>query len=511
MAETPLDMAAREPSAGLQIARNAMHLVLGQVGTMVLGILFSALLARRLGPADFGLYFLITTFSAFALVLVDWGQQYAGNREVARNPERGGALLGTGLLLRIIGTVIVCLPAGLAAWALGYESRTVWFSVGFILFNLPLFLAQNFGLVFRGLDRMDLDATVSVANRAAGLVLAFAALSLGLGLGGVVVVQGLAGGAALAVAFQLYRRLRKGPLRASREMAREILGSGTPIVALTIAICLQPYIDAVLLSKLVPKDVVGWYGAAKNILGTLLAPAVILSAAVFPWLSRAARSPARFRLEFTTAQRPLLWLGALTAVGTWLFSDFAINIIFGGSAFGPASDVLRVFGLGLFLTFEDILIGTALLALGRATAFALVKIASILLAVGLELVLIPYWQQRTGNGGVGVSLALVLSEVVMLGGGVLLMPQGTLGKALLIDGGRALACALATAALFQTLLHPTPWVGLPLCIVVFTALSVACGLLRKDDVRVVKGLLRRGGVVPASVPHVPKPAGTTSE
>lgn len=498
MAETP-DTAAREPSASIQIARNAMHLVVGQVATMVLGIIFSALLARRLGPADFGLYFLIITFSAFALVLVDWGQQYAGNREVARNPERGGDLLGTGLLLRIIGTVIVCVPAGLAAWALGYESRTVWFSVGFILFNLPLFLAQNFGLVFRGLDRMDLDATVSVANRAAGLLLAFAALSLGFGLGGIVVVQGLAGGAALAVAFQLYRRVNRSPLRASRKMAREILGSGTPIVALTIAICLQPYIDAVLLSKLVPKNVVGWYGAAKNILGTLLAPAVILSAAVFPRLSRAARSSASFRLEFATAQRPMVWLGALAAVGTWLFSDFAIDIIFGEDAFGPASSVLRVFGLGLFLTFEDVLIGTALLALGRATAFALVKIASIVVGVGLELVLIPYWQHRTGNGGVGVSLALVLSEVVMFAGGVLLMPQGTLGKALLLDGGRALGCAVATAALFQTVLHPTPWVGVPLCIAVFTGLSVACGLLQKGDIQVLKGLFRREAVLLSSV------------
>ncbi len=498
-AETHPGTAAREPSSSIPIARNAMYLVLGQAATMVLGILFSAMLARRLGSADFGLYFLIGTFSTFALVVVDWGQQYFINREVARSPERGGDLLGTALLLRVIGTALVCVPSGLAAWAFGYDRRTVWLSVGLLAFNLPFFLAQNFGTVFRGRDRMGLDATLSVANRAVGLVLGFAALTLGFGLGGVVVTQGLAGGAALAVAFKLYKRVKTGPLRVSRTAAREILGGGTAIVALTIAIYLQPYIDAVLLSKLVPRDAVGWYGAAKNILGTLLAPAIILSAAVFPRLSRAARSPASFRQEFVAAQRPMLWLGALAGVGTWVFADLAIAVVFGKSGFGPASDVLRVSGLGLFLIFEDILIGIALLALGRARQFAVVKVASVVLGVALELVLIPYWQHRMVNGGVGVSLALVLSEVVMFGGGLLLMPKGTVGKAFLFDGGRALGCALATAVLFQVLPHQPPWVGVPLCVVVFTGLTLACGLLRAADLHVLRGLLRQEAPLLATV------------
>ena len=89
---------------GASLARNALHLVIGQVATMVLGILFSAALGRKLGAGDFGLYFLISSFSAFALVVVDWGQQYFGIREVAAPPERGGDLLGTGLVLRTVGT-----------------------------------------------------------------------------------------------------------------------------------------------------------------------------------------------------------------------------------------------------------------------------------------------------------------------------------------------------------------------------------------------------------------------
>ena len=368
---TPAQPPARPLSS---LARNAFHLVLGQAGTMVLGILFSAALGRTLGVGDFGLYFLITSFSAFALVLVDWGQQYFGIREVARAPERGAELLGTGLVLRAVGTALVCLPIGLSAWALGYDRRTIGFAVAFVALNLPLFLAQNFAVVFRGQDRMGLDATVSVTNRAAGLVLALAALGLGLGLGGVVVAQGFAGCVALGVAIHLYRRVSHGPLRFTRATATEILTGGTAIVTMSLATNVQPYIDAILLFKLVPREAVGWYGAAKTVMGTLLAPSLILGAAAFPRLSRAAGNGPEFLREMRLAGRPMAWLGGLAAVGTWHFAPVAIKLIYGSKGdFGPAAIILSVFGLGLFLVFIDVLLGTSATAIGRSTPFSIIR------------------------------------------------------------------------------------------------------------------------------------------
>lgn len=474
---------AATSSAGASIARNAMSLVVGQVLTMVLGILFSAALGRTLGAGDFGLYFIISSFSAFALVVVDWGQQWFGIREVARAPRRGGDLLGTGLVLRTVGTVLVCIPTGLSAWALGYDRRAIAFSVLFVALNLPFFLAQNFGVVFRGRDMMGLDAGVSVANRAVGLVLALGALGLGLGLGGVIVAQGVAGIAALALAFHLYSRVGTGRIRFSGPTAREILTAGTAIVAMTLTSNVQPYIDAVLLSKLVPKDAVGWYGAAKSIMGTLLAPSLILGGAAYPRLSRAAGDTASFRQELDVALRPMIWLGGLAGVGTWLFADVAIHVVYGHRSFGPAGIILSVFGLGLFLVFVDVLLGTSLAALGRASAFASAKVASVVLGTALSLWLIPFFQARTGNGGLGVVVSFVVCEVLLCGALLLMMPKGTMGSRVFLDGTRAIAAALATAVGLRVLPQLSPWLGIPLCILGFTLASAAVGLVRPDDLR----------------------------
>jgi hypothetical protein len=133
----------------LRFARNAFYLVIGQVSTTALAIVFSAALGRSLGAGDFGLYFLISSFSMFAYVVVDWGQQFYVIREVARTPARGGQLLGATLALRIAGAVLISIPVGMVTWALGYDVRTCWFSFAFIIATLPFAIAQSYGFVFR--------------------------------------------------------------------------------------------------------------------------------------------------------------------------------------------------------------------------------------------------------------------------------------------------------------------------------------------------------------------------
>src|ERR1700688_2979609 len=473
------------------VARNAFYLVLGQATTTALAILFSAALGRVLGPRDFGVYFLIASFSTFAYVLVDWGQVFYVIREVARQPDRGSLLLGTALVLRTAGAALVAVPSGIAAWALGYDAITCWYTVAFIAVSVPFFLAQSYGLVFRGRDRMGLDAWVSVANKVVLLGLALAALALGRRLPGVLVAQALAGFVALALAIRLYRRVTTGPLRYSPEIAREILVYGGAFFVYTAIGSIQPYIDVVILSKLAPADAVGWYGAAKSILGTILAPAMIIGAASYPRLARTVANGGPFKAEVRAALRPILWLGALAAIGTFLFADDAIAIVYGRRDFGPSAMILKVYAPGFFLLFIDVLLGNSLFALGRVTGFTVAKAASLVVSTVLELVLIPIFEQRTGNGGIGVVAAFVASEIVVFGGAVVLLGRGTLGLDVAVDMGRALGSAALTLLLFWWM-PPLPFlVGVPVCVVAFLLCSVGLGLVRRADIDLFRSLLRK--------------------
>lgn len=481
--------AASSVEAGAALARNAFHLLLGQLCTTALAIVQSAALGRSLGPEDFGLYFLVTSMTTFAFVFVEWGQPLFVIREVARHPERAGGLLGSALLLRVVFAAAISVPAYVAAWLLGYDARTRGLSLLFIATTLPYFLAQGYGMVFRGRDHMGRDAAISIANKALGLALILPALAVGGSLGSVAIALGVAGMAALVFARRLYHRMDASPVRATRERAREILLGGLPIIAMSAAVSAQPYIDAVMLSKLAPANAVGWYGAARNVLGTLLAPAVILGAAAYPRLSRASSDPAQFRHEVRAALRPMLLLGALGGTGTYLFGDFAVSLIYGKSEFGPAASVLRWFSPGMFLLFVDMLLSNVLLAAGRPKGFAVAKVLSVAVSTGLNYLLIPFFQARYGNGGIGIVVAFALSELVVFVGVLFIIPRGTLGAGVPRDFARALAAGGATALAIGALPPLAPLLAIPLCITLFGACSFALGLIRRDDVALVKSLL----------------------
>jgi hypothetical protein len=137
----------------------------------------------------------------------------------------------------------------------------------------------------------------------------------------------------------------------------------------------------------------------------------------------------------------------------------------------------------------DTLLANGLMALGRSTAFAALKIVMVVLGIALELVLIPIFQQRSGNGGLGVAVSFAACETMVFAGLLLLMPRGTIGPSLLLDCGRALGAALLTAGVLALAGGAPPWVGIPLCVAVYAAAAFALGLLRPGDLRLLGSIV----------------------
>ena len=239
------------------------------------------------------------------------------------------------------------------------------------------------------------------------------------------------------------------PLRMSRQTApRCFLGASG---ALDVAGRGRgPYLEAVILSKLAPVAAVGYYGAARNILGTLVAPAVILGTASYPRISRAAHHSHRACSldEVQAALRPLLWLGALGALGTFLFADTAVRLIYGrrlracrdnppGLRRGALSALHR------YPAREHPIRGRGR---GELCDRLIIK---VLVSAGLSFLLVPVLQARTGNGGIGLVLSFRLSELIVLSGRSMLLPRGTLTGAAAVDAARALDAGGSTALLFR--------------------------------------------------------------
>jgi hypothetical protein len=87
-----------------------------------------------------------------------------------------------------------------------------------------------------------------------------------------------------------------------------------------------------------------------------------------------------------------------------------------------------------------------------------------------------------------VVVAFALSELVVFAGAVMVMRRGTLEPGTALDAVRALAAGGLTVLLFR-LAPPVPaWLGIPLCVAVFAAASMALGLVGRRELAVLATL-----------------------
>lgn len=463
------------------MVRNVVHLGLGQVTTTILTILLSATMARTLGPSDFGLLYLLMSIATFAYVIVDWGHGAIIGREAARRPERSGELLGSALAARTAGALLACPAAIATTWLLGYDLRTCLLSGALILCWLPQYLGLSFGWVFRSHERMDQDALLNVALKLATLVGSVICFTLGGRVAGLVLTWSVAGCLTLIIGIAMYRSLQLPKLSATVSTARELLRDGAPLLAMSLAVAVEPFFNANILYKLASPAVVGWYGAAWNIAGTLIAPATILGATMYPRLSTAAGDAAEFKRAFGVSFRPLFLLAVLGAVGTYLFADVAVGLIYSLQEFGPAADILRAFAPVLLLMYVDLFLSMAIVAAGKAGRLAIAKVVSVVVTTGLVFVLVPLCQTRFSNGGLGVMYAMVIGELLMLSAAGVLIREA-IDSHEFGDMCRTLIAGAVTILLIRLLPALTPFLAIPICILVFGGLSLLVGAVKRSDV-----------------------------
>jgi O-antigen/teichoic acid export membrane protein len=473
-----------------RLVRNLFHLGVSQVTTTVLQMVVNAAIARSLGAAEYGVLYLLNTISGLGYVFVDWGHGPYVTREVALHPRRSGDLMGSVLVIRAATAGIMAALALLATWLLNYELRVRVLAVVMVLTLMPQYLALSYTWVFRGRERMEFDALLQIVLRLTGLALVLACLALGGRLLGIMMTYVIAGTVTFALAIVLYNRLGFPPLQVSRATARELVFDGAPMLAISLAIAVQPTIDANILYKFAPHEVVGWYGGAWIIAGTLVAPASVLGNALFPRLARAFANPDEFRHVLRTAFRPLLMLAVLGCVGTYLFADFAISVAYSHQKFGRAGEVLKAFAPALTLIYLDMLLGYSILAAGKAGQLAKAKFLAVVVTTGLELFLVSWFQTRYSNGGIGVALALAAGELVMLGAAAVLLRE-FVGRAMLLDVVKALLSGVVTMGVMLSLPPITPLIGIPLCVALFGFVSFLSGAINNADLQLLGTAVRK--------------------
>jgi PST family polysaccharide transporter len=441
----------RPGQAGRALVWSLINTGVGRLGTLAIGIV----LARLLGPAEFGTYAVAFVALMAMLSFNELGVSLAIVRW-QRDPAEIAPTVNT---LSVTASVLVTVAAVLAApsfaSAMGDESATRCVQLLSLCVLLNGVVATPAALLQRAF-RQDQRTAVDQVNTwlGAGVSVALAIA----GVGAMSLVVGRLVGA--AVSGVLLLRLSPLPYRFAldRRFVRPLLAFGLPLAGSSVVVFLVGFLDQLVVGHALGAVLLGYYVLAYNLsswpVSMFSQPLRSVAPALF---ARLQHDPVQMRGDFLRVLR-LLCVVALPACAVLAVSAPELVRFVYGAEWAPAADILRILAVlaALRILFE--LVYDFLVVLGRSQAILLTQVVCV-------VVLVPalWWStDRWGTEGAAAALLVVAAVVTVPLYLVQLHQAGLGGGGVLVASlpGVLLAILAAVSTLLLLDLVPGRFAGL---------------------------------------------------
>lgn len=384
---------AREATRGSAIK------LLAELLGRVLALVTALLIARGLGPAEFGVFAFLSGVAVLVSELGDLGLQGTAQRAlVARTLSLAAMLRAKALLLAVLA------GTGLLAFSVWRQELLPPLVLYYLLAGWSEFL----GVGLRARGRRGGEAVTILCLRATTLALVVLVFVRGLGLYGLAWALAASPVLAILVGLALLRASGAQPAPDAPEArtSLEVLRLAFPLGVNGLLALLSLRVEILALPFFVGDHSTGLFAAALKVVDSLILVPAAIAAGAMPALTREAmrggRGPVRERTATTVAL-----LGVPAAVGLFALAPGVVRLLF-GDEYAPAALPLRILAPALLAIFLNNVLLHALLALGRAPLLPRLTAVRVAIAASCALTLIPRF------GISGAAFGFTLSELVLL-------------------------------------------------------------------------------------------------
>ncbi|HPC04066.1 MAG TPA: flippase [Syntrophales bacterium] len=310
---------------------------------MGVNFLVGIFIARRLGPAGYGLLSYGLSVVALFGILSSLGLDEIIVRNLVRDPLRKDGTLGTGLGLRIAGAVLVLVLAPSFSFLVAPDRESLL--VVLILAFGPFF--QSFALIdfFFQSQVQARDSSIALGGAFALASLFKVALLLAnahvLWFAAAYLSENVAMAAAFAVMYKR-RGNRISRWEFHRKEALALLRDAAPMIFSGFLAMVYSRIDQVMIKSMLGSDAVGNYSVAVAMTEAWQVVPFVLTASLFPAIIGAKRDHERvFHGRMYQLYGFLLWASVALALPVCLASGWIIGILF-GAAYKPSGPALSI-------------------------------------------------------------------------------------------------------------------------------------------------------------------------
>ena len=391
------------------ILSNTIWLLANNIIQIFTGILVGTWVARYLGPEDRGYFNYATSFVALFIPLSILGLGGILVRDLVREPEEKGELMGTGFVMQVVAYLLLLPIMIMAILILKPTDVKAQLAIIIIAISNVISVSRTFQFWFNS----QLQSRYSViALRTADFIAAVVKIVLIMMSASlyafllVSVLQNLLELAGQAF-YYLYSGERFQIWRFRMERAKSLLRDGWPLALALLAITISLRIDSVMLGQMLDVSYVGIYGEAARLSQFWYFVPLAISSSAYPALVRAHKelSLDQQRRRDQKFFDSLTGVGYLIALPATIVAPFLVKFLY-GPEYAQTGNVLMVhiwalifiglgFGLRRWLVAEDLTVFSLWTAISGA-------IASIV----FNLLLVPRF------GMMGAAWTMVISSAI---------------------------------------------------------------------------------------------------
>jgi O-antigen/teichoic acid export membrane protein len=475
-----------------RIGRNVAALAGGQATTWAMSLAWTVVVPRALGPTGMGIIVTALAVTGVLGIVLGLGTRNYLVREMVVDPAGAPALIGTGIVLRLVlSPLFVVAIVGYAHFAdYGHEATLALYLAAAA--SILILLAEPIQAGFQAIERMQYLAYSEVITKSAQGIVGIALVLVGIRAVGIVAASAVVAGVVLLLNALWVRRFVRVDLRTSRARMADMVRESVAYWAFGLFFMVYLWIDSVMLSLLTSAEVVGWYGVPTKLFQTLMFLPVLLSTAWLPRLVAAfEQGPDRLSRAARTPLELVLVLSVPICAGTAILAGPAIHLLY-GPAYDEAVPVLVVLGLCIPPMYLNIMLNQVLVAAKRQVWWTCVMAGATIVNPLFNFALIRYTDARYDNGAIGAAASLFLTEALIVVVGFVLVGRDV------FDRNAVRRCALVTAAsaaMWAFAYTTQPVVGTLLSLVgaglVFLGLAALFRLATPEELAFLRSGLRR--------------------
>lgn len=390
----------------MQYGRSLSAQAVSRVVYILAGAAVFVMLARLLGPEDFGAFTWAATFLTVACTLADLGMTPILARDLVATGARRDVWLADFLALRLLLGLSVAPVVALAVALLAPEDLkgVLWAAV----LVLPLLAARFFDPIFQVIGRpwlaLPMAALYAVASVGAALAGAFSADPVRMTILAHIAAGALYGAVGLAATLRLLRpRLRAASLRGVRDVARAV----TPMALSSLMAALATRIDIFVIAEVGTETMVGLYGAAYRFMDLGAAVIVTVLAPLLAVFAALKAEPGRLLAGFHAMLRLIASASIACGILAIGLAEPVMTLVYGVD-YAPAAPALALLAWKFVLAFVNLTVFALVLTCAPIGYSVWNMAMSVAVTGGLSALLVP------DHGITGAAFAALVAEMGQL-------------------------------------------------------------------------------------------------